>query len=149
MAEAVAFTVEAAGVAFTAEVVAAVSRWRRRGTAGSMAAGVVSVAEVAEDFTPVAEDIVVAAPTGARGLSVAARDLLAEGATTEAEAFAADQRRDVTERAGDRTAGYGSSRGMTGESRGFASGRNSGSFGNRSFEIVRPESFVEFSFRDQ
>ena len=92
-AEAAAFTAAvvevftvAAGVAFTVEV-----------AAGSMAAGVVS--------TPVAEDIVVAAPSGARGLSVAVPDLSAEEATAEAEAFVADQRRDATEQAGDPTAG--------------------------------------------
>lgn len=95
--EAEAFTAEAAGVAFTEAVEAA----------GSMVAGVGSIAEAAEGFTPVAVDIAVAAPTGARGLSVAARDRLAEEATTEAEAFVADQRQAATEQAGAPTAGSG------------------------------------------
>ena len=75
----------------------------------SMVAAVASTVEVAPPevaagFIAVAEDIVTAAPTGARGLSVAP-DLLAEGVTTEAEAFVADQRQAATEQAGVRTAG--------------------------------------------
>ncbi|MGC2181947.1 MAG: hypothetical protein WA637_01550 [Terriglobales bacterium] len=89
-----AFTVEA-GVAFTAEVEAA----------GFMVAAVASIAEAAEGFTPVAEGIAAAAPTGARGLSVEARVLLAEETTVEAGAFVAGQRQAATEQAGDPTAG--------------------------------------------
>jgi hypothetical protein len=64
-----------------------------------------SMAVAEEASTPVAVDIVVAAPTGACGPTVAARDLLVEEATTAAEAIVVDQRQAATERAGARTAG--------------------------------------------
>jgi hypothetical protein len=57
------------------------------------------VLAVADSVTVVAEeDITEAAPTAARGL-------LAEEVTTEAEAFVVDRRRVVTERAGVQTEG--------------------------------------------
>lgn len=101
-----AFTVGAAVVVFTAGEEAAVFM---AVVAVSMVAVVASTVEVAllagvADFIGVAEDIVVAAPTGARGRS-AAPDLLAEGVTTEAEPFVADQRQAATEQAGGRSAG--------------------------------------------
>ncbi|MGZ4731711.1 MAG: hypothetical protein ACXVZH_06175 [Terriglobales bacterium] len=101
-----AFTVGAAVVVFTAGEEAAVFM---AVVAVSMVAVVASTVEVAllagvADFIGVAEDIVVAAPTGTRGRS-AAPDLLAEGVTTEAEAMVADQRQAATEQAGVRTAG--------------------------------------------
>ena len=101
-----AFTVGAAVVVFTAGEEAAAFM---AVVAVSMVVAVASTAEVAPPavaagFIAVAEDIVTAAPTGARGLSVAP-DLLAEGVTTEAEAFVADQRQAATEQAGVRTAG--------------------------------------------
>ena len=76
----------------------------------------------------VAEDIVVAAPTGACAPTVAAHDLLVAEAITGAEVFGADR-----QQGRGSYGGFGSSRSMTGQSRGFRSGRNSGSLGNRSF----------------
>ena len=100
-----AFTVGAAVVVFTAGEEAAAFM---AVVAVSMVAAVASTVEVAllagvADFIAV-EDIVVAAPTGAHGLS-AAPHLLAEGVTTEAEAMVADQRQAATEQAEVRTAG--------------------------------------------
>jgi hypothetical protein len=92
----VASTAAGAGAAFTAEVEAAVSM------AG--AGVVVFMAGAAEGFTPVAVDIVGAAPTAARVHLAAARDLLAEGVTTRAEAIVVDRQDVGTELAGARTA---------------------------------------------
>ena len=86
---AVASTAAGAGVAFTVEAEAG----------GSMA-----VAAEAEGFTPVAGDIAGAALTGARVHLAAARDLLAEGVTTRAEAIVVDRRHVDTEPAGVRPA---------------------------------------------
>jgi hypothetical protein len=53
----------------------------------------------------VAEDIVGAAPTEVRDLSVAVRGLWAQEVTTEVEGFVVDQRWVITEWAGVLTAG--------------------------------------------
>jgi hypothetical protein len=66
---------------------------------------VASMAVAEEASTPVAEDIAVAAPTGACGPTVAAAGLSVEEATTGAEATVVDQGQAATEPAGARTAG--------------------------------------------